>query len=91
MQFIVVAVRLNDLMVLRSHPVTVLCCNQERREKFRAPRQKFRLGPLISGAPKSSDEQKKGHSVRRCSNFAPKSKKHHRLLAKLEILKGGGS
>ena len=32
---------------------------QGRREKFRAPGQKFRLGPLVSGAPKSSDEQKK--------------------------------
>ena len=32
---------------------------QGRREKFRAPMQKFRLGPLVSGAPKSCDEQKK--------------------------------
>ena len=32
---------------------------QRRREKFRALRQKFRLGPLVSGAPKSRDEQKK--------------------------------
>ena len=32
---------------------------QGRREKFRAPGQKFRLGPLVSGAPKSRDEQKK--------------------------------
>ena len=46
---------------------------QGRREKFRAPGQKFRLGPLVSGAPKSRDEQKKGHSVRRCSTFGPKS------------------
>ena len=37
------------------------------------PGEKFRLGPLVSGAPKSHDEQKKGHSVRRCSNFGPKS------------------
>ena len=29
------------------------------REKFRAPGQKFRLGPLVSGAPKSRDDQKK--------------------------------
>ena len=27
--------------------------------KFRAPGLKFRLGPLVSGAPKSRDEQKK--------------------------------
>ena len=33
--------------------------SQGRREKFRAPGQKFRLGPLVSGAPKSRDEQKK--------------------------------
>ena len=33
--------------------------NQGRLEKFRAEGQKFRLGPLASGAPKSSDEQKK--------------------------------
>ena len=32
---------------------------QGRREKFRAPGQKFRLGFLASGAPKSRDEQKK--------------------------------
>ena len=31
---------------------------QGRREKFRAPGQKFRFGPLVSGAPKSRDEQK---------------------------------
>ena len=47
--------------------------DQGRREKFRAPGQKFRLGPLASGAPKSRDEQKKGHSFRRSSNFGPKS------------------
>ena len=46
---------------------------QVRREKFRTPMKKFRLSPLVSGAPKSCDEQKKGHSVRRCSNFGPKS------------------
>ena len=33
--------------------------DQGRLEKFRAEGQKFRLGPLVSGAPKSSDEQKK--------------------------------
>ena len=33
--------------------------DQECREKFRAPGQKFRLSPLVSGAPKSRDEQKK--------------------------------
>ena len=32
---------------------------QGRREKFRARGQKFRLGPLVSGAPKSRDEQKR--------------------------------
>ena len=32
---------------------------QGHREKFRAPGQKFRLGPLVSGAPKPRDEQKK--------------------------------
>ena len=32
---------------------------QGRREKLWAPGQKFRLGPLVSGAPKSRDEQKK--------------------------------
>ena len=57
--------------------------NQGRREKFLAPGQKFRLGPLASGASKSRDEQK-GQSVRRCSNFGPKSsdkqqKKGHTL------------
>ena len=46
---------------------------QGRREKFRAPGQKFALGPLVNGASKSRNEQKKGHSVRRCSNFGPKS------------------
>ena len=57
--------------------------SQERREKFRAPGQKFRLGPLVSGAPKSRAEQKYDQSVRRCSNFGPKSsdeqKKGHSL------------
>ena len=33
--------------------------NQGRREKFRAPEQKFRLGSWVSGATKSLDEQKK--------------------------------
>ena len=33
--------------------------SQGRREKFRAPGQKFRLGPLVSVAPKSRDEQKR--------------------------------
>ena len=47
---------------------------QGRREIFRAPGQKFRLGPLVSGAPKSRDEQKNGQSVGRCSNFGPKSR-----------------
>ena len=28
---------------------------QGRREKFRAPGQKIRLGPLVSGAPKAHD------------------------------------
>ena len=60
-----------------------LYCDQGRREKFRTPEQNFRLDPLVSGAPKSRDEQNKGHSVRRCSNFGPKSsdeqKKGHSL------------
>ena len=34
------------------------CESQGRREKFRAPGQKFCLGPLVSGSPKSRDEQK---------------------------------
>ena len=58
-------------------------CDQGRRENFRAPGQKIRLGPLVSGAPKTHDLQKKGHSVRRCSNFGLKSsdeqKKGHSL------------
>ena len=29
--------------------------NQGRRENFRAPGQKIRLGPLVSGAPKTHD------------------------------------
>ena len=33
--------------------------HQGRVEKFRAEGHKFRLGPLVSGASKSSDEQKK--------------------------------
>ena len=57
--------------------------SQGRRDKYRALGQKFRLGSLVSGAPKSRDEQKKGHSVRKCSNFGPKSsdeqKKGHSL------------
>ena len=56
---------------------------QGRREKFRVPGQKFRLGSMVSGVPKLGDERKKGHSVRRCSNFGPKSseeqKKGHSL------------
>ena len=31
--------------------------HQRRREKFRTPGQKFRLGPLVSGALKSGVEQ----------------------------------
>ena len=66
----------------RSH-LTYVTDGQGRREQFRAPGQKFRLGPLVSGAPKSRDEHKKGRSVRRCSNFGPKSsneqKKGHSL------------
>ena len=50
-----------------------LACRQGRREKFRAPGLKFRLGPLVSGAPKSRDERKKSHSFRRCSNFGSTS------------------
>ena len=33
--------------------------DQGRRENFRAPGQKIRLGPLVSGAPKTHDQQKK--------------------------------
>ena len=33
--------------------------DQGRQVKFWAQGRKFRLGPLISGAPKSRDEQKK--------------------------------
>ena len=47
------------------------------------PGAKICLGSLVSGAPKSRDEQKKGHSSRRCSNFGLKSsdeqKKGHSL------------
>ena len=46
---------------------------QGRREKFRAPGQKFRLGILVSGARNHVMSKEKGHSVRRCSNFGPKS------------------
>ena len=46
---------------------------QGRREKFRAPGQKFRLGPLVSGAQNHAMSKKKSHNVRRCSNFGPKS------------------
>ena len=35
--------------------------------------QNFRLGPLVSDVQKSRDEQKKGHSLRRCSNFGSTS------------------
>ena len=54
-------------------PACAVAFQQGRRDKFRAPGQKFRLGFLVSGAPKSRDEQKKGHSVCRCSNFGLKS------------------
>ena len=40
-------------------PEIVRPAKQGRREKFRPSGQKFRLGPLVSGAPKSRDEQKK--------------------------------
>ena len=33
--------------------------SQGRREKFRTSGQKFPLSPLVSGVPKSRDEQKK--------------------------------
>ena len=60
--------RTRDLLIQRQ----MHYLHQRRREKFRAPVQKFRLGPLVSGALKSGVEQKKGHSVRRYSNFDPK-------------------
>ena len=46
----------------RCHVSSELCCpgaKQGRQEKFGAPGQKFRLSPLVSGPPKSRDEQKK--------------------------------
>ena len=64
-------------------PIIIHLSWQGCREKFRALGQKFRLGPLVSGVPKSRDEQKNKKSVRRCSNFGPKSsdeqKKGHSL------------
>ena len=61
-------------------------CTQGRREKFRAPGQKFCLGPLVRGAPKSRNEQKKGHSVRRCSNFGPKlSDEQKKVIASADV------
>ena len=60
--------------------------SQGRREKFRAPGQNFCLGPLVGGAPKSRDEQKKGRSVRRCSNFGPKSSNEQkRVIASVDV------
>ena len=59
---------------------------QGRREKFRAPGQKFCLGPLVGGAPKSSDEQKKGHSVRRRSNFcSASSDEQNKVIASADV------
>ena len=57
--------------------------SQGCREKFRAPGQKFRLA-LWSVVPQNHVmSKKKGQSVRRCSNFGPKSsdeqKKGHSL------------
>ena len=65
--------------------------DQGRREKFRAPGQKFRLGPLVSGATKSRDEQKKGHSVRRCLNFGPKSSDEQKMVHSLRRCSSFGS
>ena len=47
---------MQNAVCLHSHFTTP---RQGRREKFRAPGQKCRLGPLVSGAPKSRDEQKR--------------------------------
>ena len=57
-----------------------------RRDKFRAPGQNFLLGPLVSGAPKSRDEQKKGHSFRRCSNFgSTSSDEQNKVIASADV------
>ena len=64
---------------------------QGHREKFRAPGQKFSLDPLVSGAPKSREEQKKGHSVRRCSNFGPKSSDEQKMGHSLRRCSNFGS
>ena len=58
---------------------------QGRREKFRAPGRKFRLGPLVSGAPKSRDEQKKGQSVRISVQNQVMSKKRVIVSADVQI------
>ena len=59
---------------------------QGRREKFRAPGQKFRLSLLISGAPKSRDEQKNGHSLRKCSNFGTTSSdEQNKLITSADV------
>ena len=64
----------------------LLYATQGRQEKFRAPRQKFRLGRLVSGTPKSRDEQKKGHSVRRCSNFgSTSSDERNKVIASADV------
>ena len=74
-------------MAIRDMPMSACkTSSQGRREKFRAPGQKFRLGPLVSGAPKLRDEQKKGHSVRRCSNFGPKSSdEQNKIIASADV------
>ena len=61
-----------------------MCCfvmyhKQGRREKLRAPGQKFRLGPLVGGAPKSRDKQKKVIASADVRISARNKKKHHRV------------
>ena len=48
--------------------------SQGRREKFRAPGQNFRLGRLVSSAPKSRDEQKEKSERSQMFEFRPKVK-----------------
>ena len=51
------------------------------------PRAKIScLGPLVSGASKSRDEQKKGHSLRRCSNFgSTSSDEQNEIIASADV------
>ena len=61
------------------------CCSQGRRKKFRVPGQKFRLNPLVSSAP-NHVMSKKSHSVRRSSNFGPKSSdEQNKVIASADV------